>query len=600
MTYMQSQRRSTLQLDLKDLDSWPARPNLGRISIVIVSVVALVSTIISINSPSASNNVPARSTRTDHPPSTIPAVDEYSKAVIENAGIHTTTSIDDKLPASIVKPALTEQGLANGENSATPDALLPADTKSQYDRSLTLPPLVTAEDSNTKIQVAMLAPKLRPSSSLPGLDYGHEAPDLFHGNDGVVNPILNIAPVDVPPANADNEDVEGDTVDGDQPELTAEQWVTEKVTRNDTLSQIFNRLGLRSREAYALVRYPEAMPLTKIRPGDEISVTRTRTGDNKLFRLEKLQFKFGRFKTLLVSSVEDGYQIDQEIKKPQISVRTVSARIKDSLLGSAKAAKIPYNVVYKLASIFGWQIDFAKDIHKGDSYTVVYEELILDNEVVGAGQIIAARLNTGGKALQAIRHLDEDNRVTYYAPDGGGIKGSFLRTPIKFARVTSKFTNKRFHPVLKSWKAHNGVDYGAPMKTPILATGDGAVRFVGNKNGYGNVVILRHGEKYETLYAHMNHFKKGLKSGDRVKQGDVIGYVGKTGLATGPHLHYEFRVNGRHMNPLTIELPKSASIASNYRSEFKKEAGHWVSHLEQEFQLAEIRDQRIPLAQNLE
>ena len=206
--------------------------------------------------------------------------------------------------------------------------------------------------------------------------------------------------------------------------------------------------------------------------------------------------------------------------------------------------------------------------------------MFLDGEKIGNGPIIAAELSANRTLLRAVRYVDEENHVEYYAPDGDGVKGSFLRTPLKFGRVTSKFTGKRLHPIKKTWRAHKGVDYGAPRGTPILATGDGVVRHAGNKGSYGKTVIIRHGGKYDTLYAHMSKTAKGIRKGTRVKQGQVIGYVGSTGLATGPHLHYEFRIHGVHKNPLTVELPKSESIAEQYKPEFLRIAKVWTDRLD--------------------
>ncbi|MGB5707640.1 MAG: peptidoglycan DD-metalloendopeptidase family protein [Arenicellales bacterium] len=374
-------------------------------------------------------------------------------------------------------------------------------------------------------------------------------------------------------------------------QFAQKDWQFEKVKKRDTLSQIFNRLGLSSSEAYSLVEVEEAAPLKLIRPGQKIEVVITPSKEDKSKEvLAALRYKLDKFSSLVVLRTDQGFKANIEVKEPTIEHRLAKATIDHSLLGAAKNADIPYDIVYKLASIFGWQIDFARDIQPGDQIALIYEELFLDDEVVGHGQIVAAELLTADKQYRAIRHIDEDNRVTYYAPDGDGIQGSFLRSPIKFARVTSKFSKKRFHPIQKKWKAHKGVDYGAPMKTPIFATGDGVVTLAGSKRGYGKTVIIRHGHKYQTLYAHMNSYAKGIKSGARVKQGDVIGYVGKTGWTTGPHLHYEFRLNGIHQNPLTVELPKSAPIDNKYQRAFKKEAEVWVAALD--------RAGQIPLAQN--
>ncbi len=380
-------------------------------------------------------------------------------------------------------------------------------------------------------------------------------------------------------------------VDPLETELREGNWVTETVRKKDTISHIFRRIGISPREAYSLVRLEDASILERIMPGDQIHVTKLPPeGDGSQERLGKLKYDLGRFDTLLVRRQGEGYVADIVRRQPEIRHRTSYAVIGKSLMEDAGRAGVPFDVVLSMAKIFGWQVDFARDIRSGDRFTVIYEALYLDDEYVENGQVVAAELVTRDRNLQAVRHVDDDNVVTYYAPDGEGIQGSFLRSPIKFARVTSTYNKRRLHPIQKTWKAHKGVDYGAPMNTPVLSTGDGVVEFTGSKKGYGRTVILRHGEQYQTLYAHLNRFRKGLLIGQRVKQGEVIGYVGKTGWATGPHLHYEFRVNGRHKNPLTVELPKSLPIDRRFREDFTRKAAHWVAELE--------RAGRVPLVQN--
>ena len=352
-------------------------------------------------------------------------------------------------------------------------------------------------------------------------------------------------------------------------------WETEKVKKGDTLSRIFDRGGIDAGHAYAVAKLPEASMLLKIRPGQEIKVAKSDENDFKA-----LQYGINKFETLNILLDDGEYIVEIEKKEPEIRINNASGRIKHSLLGATKDSGISLNTMYEFVALFGWQVDFANDIHVGDQFSIIYEELFLDDTKIGTGEIIAAELIVSGRKLQAIRHQDENGFTDYYAPDGDGIKGTFLRTPMKFGNITSSFSKSRLHPIKKVWTAHKGVDYGAPRGTPVLSTGDGVVRKVGRNGGYGKTIIIRHGGKYETVYAHLNGYAKGLKSGSRVKQGDVIGYVGSTGLATGPHLHYEFRVNGIHKNPVTVELPKSEPIDGKYRDTFALSAGIWVSELE--------------------
>ena len=236
-------------------------------------------------------------------------------------------------------------------------------------------------------------------------------------------------------------------------------------------------------------------------------------------------------------------------------------------------------LIMELAGIFGWDVDFALDIRSGDHFTLVYEELYLDGKKQRDGNILAAEFVNRGKSYRALRYVDNAGRADYYSPDGHSMRKAFLRTPVDFTRISSRF-GERFHPMLKKKKNHHGVDYAAPRGTPIKAAGDGKLLFVGRKGGYGKTVIIQHGGKYSTLYAHMSRIKPGSRRGDHVRQGQVIGYVGSTGRSTGPHLHYEFRINGVHRNPLTVRLPDAAPITAKYKSDFLNKSRGLVALLD--------------------
>ena len=234
----------------------------------------------------------------------------------------------------------------------------------------------------------------------------------------------------------------------------------------------------------------------------------------------------------------------------------------------------------EMAEIFGWDIDFSLDIRAGDEFLVLYEELYENGDKVGDGNILAAEFINQKKSYRAVRYENPNGRVAYFAPDGLSMRKAFLRSPVKFGRVSSRFNLKRLHPVLHKIRAHRGVDYAAPRGTPIRASGDGKVIFVGRKGGYGRTVMLRHGSTYTTLYAHMNGYAKGVRSGRRVNQGQVIGYIGSSGLATGPHLHYEFRVRGVHRNPLTVKLPQAAPVPREHKHDFIEKTRSFVTQLD--------------------
>lgn len=361
-----------------------------------------------------------------------------------------------------------------------------------------------------------------------------------------------------------------------QPAESNRQWLTATVEPRDTLSDIFKRHGIKVEHAYAAAKLKEAAILRKIRPGQKIQLAMNDDGG-----LAALRYSLDTFTTLRIVRENEQMRAAVVTRTPEVRVRSAKAAIWSSLLGAARGIDIDFDTIYDFARLFGWQVDFNKEIQPGDQFSVIFQELYLDGKKVGNGDILAAELITAKGRLRAIHHRDAHDHITHYAPNGDGIQRSFLRSPIKFGQVTSNFSHRRFHPILKKWRPHRGVDYGAPTGTPVLATGDGVVTLAGRKRGYGKTITIRHGFGYTTLYAHLNGYATGVKSGARVKQGEVIGYVGSTGWSTGPHLHYEFRVNGVHRNPLTVTLPKSAPIDSEYRQEFLTQAAYWSAELDE-------------------
>jgi murein DD-endopeptidase MepM/ murein hydrolase activator NlpD len=341
-------------------------------------------------------------------------------------------------------------------------------------------------------------------------------------------------------------------------------WQTVTVKSGDSLALIFSRLGLSPTSLYNLMSLgKEVSVLKKIRPGQILNFN---IADNELLGLE---YEMSLTKTLKISKEDNKFTTDViEIELDKV-VKNTSATINDSLFLSAKRAGLTDNLIMQLVAVYGWDIDFALDIREGDSFTVIYEEQFKDGVKVSDGPIIAAEFVNRNTPLRAVRYTHEDGRVDYYADNGDAMRKAFLRTPVELARISSRFNLKRKHPILNRIRAHKGVDYAASTGTPIKATGDGTVIHAGKKGGYGRTVILKHGGKYSTLYAHLHKYARGVRTGSRVKQGQIIGYVGKSGLATGPHLHYEFRINGVHRNPLTVKLPKVESISKEALAEFK-------------------------------
>lgn len=354
------------------------------------------------------------------------------------------------------------------------------------------------------------------------------------------------------------------------------RWVSHKVRSGESLARIFKDQGLTPQLLYKITHSSdEAAGLARIIPGQTLKFAFDPDGE-----LVTLDHVLSAIHTLRIEATDDGFAA-QDLRK-DLEVRTAEAHgtINDSLFVDGQAAGLSDGQIMELAGIFGWDIDFALELRKGDSFSLVYEEQYLDGKKYRDGPILAAEFINRGTSFRAIRFEDEAGNVSYYDTDGSSKRRAFIRTPVKFARVSSRFTNKRWHPVLKKWRSHKGVDYAAPTGTPIKATGSGRVISRGWKGGYGKAVIIQHGGKYTTLYGHMSRFNAKVKNGSRVKQGQVIGYVGQTGLASGPHLHYEFRINGVHRNPLTVKLPKSDPLPKAQLAAFRASSAPLLAKLD--------------------
>ena len=292
--------------------------------------------------------------------------------------------------------------------------------------------------------------------------------------------------------------------------------------------------------------------------------------------------KVSDLETIRLTKAASGYAFNREVTKPVTRSAYVHGVIKSSLSASAQRAGMSHSMTMAMANIFGYDIDFAQDIRQGDEFDVIYEQKMVDGKVVGTGNILSARFTNRGKTYSAVRYTNKAGSTSYYTADGNSMRKAFIRPPVDFARISSRFSAGRKHPILNKIRAHKGVDYAAPRGTPIKAAGDGKVLLAGRRGGYGNTVIIQHGSTYQTLYGHMQGFAKGVKTGSTVKQGQVIGYIGTTGLSTGPHLHYEFQVNGVHVDPLGQKLPMADPIAKAERQRFMQLSQPLVARMDQE------------------
>ena len=347
------------------------------------------------------------------------------------------------------------------------------------------------------------------------------------------------------------------------------------VMRNDTMDRLFRRLELNLADLAMLRNLPDLRSqVDKLKPGE---LLRFKYRDGELMGLER---KLSDSETLQVIRDENGFSTNVVENPLEVHTRTASATINSSLFQASAEAGLSDRVAFDLAEIFQYDIDFVLDIQAGDRFTVVYEEVFQDGQPLRIGNILAAKFVNAGREYRAVRYVDSQGRGQYYSPDGKSLRKAFMRSPVQFSRVSSRFNLSRKHPVLNRIRAHKGVDYAAPTGTPVRAAGEGRVRFVGRQGGYGNVIELEHGSGVVTVYGHLSRFAPKLRRGQRVELAQVVGYVGSTGLATGPHLHYEYRVRGVHKNPQTVPLPDAEPIPSAERERFLTATADLVNTLD--------------------
>lgn len=359
--------------------------------------------------------------------------------------------------------------------------------------------------------------------------------------------------------------------------VEVEHWDTFTVNSGDTLSHLFAQAGFNDKTMYhVLGKGNKNKELTRIYPGEKIAFASSDDGAE----LDKVKLIRSPLESYIFTANEAGDYVGEKVtRQPEIHTAYSEGTIDSSLFLAGQKAGLSQTQIMELANIFGWDIDFVLDIRSGDQFSLVYEELYLDGEKYKNGRILAASFTNRDRKLDAVLYEQADGVSNYYTPEGHSMRKAFLRTPVDFARISSHFNLKRKHPVLHKIRAHRGTDYAASRGTPIKASGDGKVIHAGRKGGYGNTVIIQHGQKFTTLYAHMSKFARGVRKGKRVKQGQVIGYVGSTGLASGPHLHYEFRVNGVHKNPVRVKLPHAKPVPQQEMSSFKEKTGVYLAQL---------------------
>lgn len=354
-------------------------------------------------------------------------------------------------------------------------------------------------------------------------------------------------------------------------ELTRE----DRVQPGETVSSLLERMQVSEEDARRLLSGVAAEAgLNRLRSGQYLQANVMEDGS-----LISLSFDNSDGQTVTIKRQNEIFSVDKASAVPDTRVVMRSGRIQSSLYAASDAAGVPDSVTDKIAELFSTDIDFRQDLRRGDTFSVIYRQNFRNGQPTGESQILAAEFVNAGKAYRAVLFRDPLGHEDYYTPDGQSLKKAFLRSPLPFSRITSGFSISRFHPVLKTWRAHKGIDYGAPIGTPVKAVSDGTVTFVGQQHGYGNLVVIQHFGVYSTAYGHLSRFVQGLHRGSHVSQGEVIAYVGMTGLATGPHLHYEFRVNGEQRNPLAMNLPVAQPLPTAYKARFAQESQPWAARL---------------------
>lgn len=356
------------------------------------------------------------------------------------------------------------------------------------------------------------------------------------------------------------------------------QKVMLEVKSGDSLSLLFDRAGLTPRDVYMVTKSDsETDILTRLYPGYQLAFA---IDDDQT--LQELEIITSALESYYFTLNDDGnYSGRHEEREPEIRLAFKEATINDSLFLSAQRGGISAAITMELAGIFGGVIDFLLDTRNGDTFNVLYETKYLDGEFIGNGAIVATQFVNQGKTFTALRYINNAGETDYYNPEGESMRKAFLRNPVDFVRISSGFNPNRRHPILNTIRAHKGTDYAAPNGTPVVATANGRVTWAAPNGSFGNLVVVKHNDRFETKYAHLSRYANGIRNGSRVRQGQVIGYVGATGGATGPHLHYEFLMDGVHRNPRTIHnsLPKAESIAEAEISRFRQQTQQVLAQL---------------------
>lgn len=364
-------------------------------------------------------------------------------------------------------------------------------------------------------------------------------------------------------------------IEEDPPHAPEILWYSYNIKKGMNLTTIFQKLNLPKSALYEIINLGKiTKPLGNLRQNTAIEYALDKDGN-----LVQMDYTISPQKKLSVYLEDEKFQARIISTKLERRIHYTTAVIDANLSTAGKKAGLTRKMILAVADIFSWNINFQRDLRPGDSLTVIYEDFYAGDTKVREGSILAVRLYNKNKLHEAIRHTFADGHTQYFKPNGHSLRQAFIRRPLKYTRISSHFHASRKHPILGIVRKHPGVDYAAPLGTPIKAAGDGVVTYLGRKGGYGRTVMLRHGHLYTTLYAHLSKYASHLHKGKTVRKGDIIGYVGKSGLATGPHLHYEFWVKGNRVNPETVKLPLTEPLRGQEKKRFLASAKPLLNQL---------------------
>ncbi len=434
----------------------------------------------------------------------------------------------------------------------------------QYRQTMGIRPNIPKRKSGKPLKLLMIA-ALIVAISLAYFLVKHFS---HHSDSGFINHSINLPKLlrahpkemvehkEIPKRNKDNE------------------WQVVSPRPGDSMAIIFNRLGLSAKNLHEVIQNnPHAKVLTAIKPNQKLRFLINKN------RLEKLVIPVNNMQSLTVYRKGESYKTQIDLKKMTSQDHYVTATVKGSLFNTAQLTNIPVKLIRQMTEVLNKEVDFSRSIRAGDQFSIVYEAFYVDDKMVATGDILAVSYTNRGKTYQAIRHTNSNGDHEYFTPKGTSFKKAFTRYPIKYSHISSTFALSRYHPILHYKRAHKGIDLAAPIGTPIQATGDGIITLIDRHNGYGNMIKIKHDKTFSTIYGHMLRFQKGLSRGSKVKRGQVIGYVGQTGLATGPHCHYELHVNNQPRNPTTIPLPTAAPVPAREMLAFKARANTLLARL---------------------